>query len=233
MQRKNFWAHTITVKVKLHTFDVLSRARTLPRGVFVQSPEDLVRHSTELLAEVRQEFMASPEHRSKPFSVRLLGIRCNNFRHEQETESTGCDQLNLDQFLLPRSTSPVFRVAAVEEGISARCDTNIVDILHDDPTFEVEGTNDHDDAFYQQHVVPQDDSTTILPTNHGEPITADCPVCGLSLPPNDNLLVNQHIDTCLSGRAVREAIREASFPRKGNPKSQLDYYFAASSREST
>ncbi|GAX23658.1 DNA polymerase kappa [Fistulifera solaris] len=156
MQRKSFWAHTITVKVKLHTFDVLSRARTLPRGVFVQSPEDLVRHSTELLAEVRHEFMASPEHRSKPFSVRLLGIRCNNFRHEQETESTGWDQLNLDQFLLPRSTLPVFRAAAAQEGIIARCDTNMKEIFHDSPTFEVEGTNDHDDAY---------DATTIMPTN--------------------------------------------------------------------
>ncbi len=217
MQRKNFWAHTITVKVKLHTFDVLSRARTLPRGVFVQLPEDLVRHATELLAEVRHEFMSSPEHRSKPFSVRLLGIRCNNFRHEQETESVGCDQLNLDQFLLPRSTSPILRAAAAQEGINACSESKMEEMLHDDLTVKAEETNDHDDA--TQNVVPQDDLTT---TKDCEPVTAACPVCGLSLPSNDNLVVNQHIDTCLSGRAVREAIRETRHPKK----SQLDYYFA-------
>ena len=241
MERKGFWAHTITVKVKLHTFDVLSRARSLKRGVFVQSADDLIRHSTELLAEVRQEFAANPQHRSKAFSVRLLGIRCSNFRHEQDSDSTGCDQSNLDQFFLPRSNSPVPTIAEASEGTSParvsfdrsfppeREDT----MHHDEPRLVFDEVNDRNAnaSKRKQGIVVTPQNSSLF--NSCEPVAAEvaCPVCGLLLPEDDNLFVNQHIDTCLSGAAVREAVRETSRTvRKGNPKSHLDYYFSASAK---
>lgn len=237
MQSKGFWAHTITIKVKLYTFDVLSRARSLNRGVFVQSPEDLIRHSTELLAEVRQEFVASPQHRSKPFSVRLLGIRCSNFRHEQEHQS------NLDQFFLPRSTSPVACFSESNEGtLQARSRFEKLPAARDETIHNEElrielGENNQrngDTAHLNlDELAPQNSTEELFENCESITTKVICPICGLSLPQEDNSLVNQHIDTCLSGRAVREAVREEAsrtVHRRGNPKSNLDYYFSASTK---
>jgi len=106
MVRKNLWARTITVKVKLHTFDLVSRSKSLPRGVFVQSATDLTLHAVEMLREIRN----SKEYKNTSFSVRLLGIRCSNFRDEQEH----AHQKSLDDFLqdspFPKQvTSPIPR----------------------------------------------------------------------------------------------------------------------------
>lgn len=104
MVRKNLWARTITVKVKLHTFDLVSRSKSLRQGVFVQSATDLTLHAVEMLREIRN----SKEYKNTSFSVRLLGIRCSNFRDEQEH----VQQKSLDDFLqhspFPKQvTSPV------------------------------------------------------------------------------------------------------------------------------
>ena len=76
MSAKNLQARTVTVKVKLHTFDVLSRSKSLARGVFVHEAADLVSLSTEILRGIRSDYTGSQ------FSVRLLGIRCTNFKTE-------------------------------------------------------------------------------------------------------------------------------------------------------
>lgn len=76
MAGKDLWARTITVKVKLHTFDVLCRSKSLARGVFVREGKDLVSLASEILRALRNECQ-SPQ-----FSVRLLGIRCSNFKTE-------------------------------------------------------------------------------------------------------------------------------------------------------
>ena len=83
MIRKNLSAQTVTVKVKLSTFDMLSRARTLPRGVLVQSTQELLKVALELLHEIRQKETLHNSSKEKSssrsfFSVRLLGIRCSS-----------------------------------------------------------------------------------------------------------------------------------------------------------
>lgn len=83
MAGKNLWARTITLKVKLSTFDVLSRSKSLARGVFIQEGSDVVALSSEILRRMRQDYTGS-----QPFSVRLLGIRAHNFRTEED-DATG------------------------------------------------------------------------------------------------------------------------------------------------
>jgi len=82
MQKKELWARTVTVKAKLHTFDVVNRSRSVPRGVFLQSSQDLAAHATSILDEIRRDFG------KEQFSLRLLGIRCTNFKDAQDGEET-------------------------------------------------------------------------------------------------------------------------------------------------
>ena len=99
MMSKKLRALTLTVKVKLKTFDCLSKSRTVSAPL--QEPHGIVDLAVTLLKDIRNEF------EGKEFSVRLLGIRCSNFY-----ENDG--QLKMEQFVSkaedgkrsPKSTSP-------------------------------------------------------------------------------------------------------------------------------
>ncbi|EEC50926.1 predicted protein, partial [Phaeodactylum tricornutum CCAP 1055/1] len=80
MKHKNIFAHTVTVKVKLRSFDCLSRSRSLGRGVFIQAAADLRPIALDLLRELKDEFSGS-------FAVRLLGIRCSSFMGESHDKA--------------------------------------------------------------------------------------------------------------------------------------------------
>ena len=84
MANKKVMAHTITVKVKLHTFDVLSRSKSLRKGVYIQAPEELITVASELLLQLRSE----SDKKQKDFCCRLLGIRCSSLLHEDSFTNT-------------------------------------------------------------------------------------------------------------------------------------------------
>lgn len=77
MMKISVMAHTVTVKVKLKTFHVLTRSQSLKIGAHVQTPEELVTIASRVFAQLRSE-----QGRVAPFSVRLLGIRCTNLKEE-------------------------------------------------------------------------------------------------------------------------------------------------------
>ena len=126
MQKKDLAANTIYVKVKLHTFDLLSHGRTLPRGTYIHSAKDLIQIATELLHEVRQKEIESKKgcielslqddennhHNNiarQLFSVRLLGIRCTNFKSppsRNDIMTGGGTQKTMDQFLVALPNRP-------------------------------------------------------------------------------------------------------------------------------
>lgn len=107
MVQKNLHGHTITIKVKLHTFDCLSRSRTLPRGKYLQGADDMGVVATDMLREIRKEFKGGD---GGQFNVRLLGIRCSNFQGDEERSDAS--QMNIEKFLEskpPAVQSPLAR----------------------------------------------------------------------------------------------------------------------------
>ena len=94
MKQKDIWAHTITLKCKLHTFDVLTRSRSMARGVYLQSAQDIIPIVAQILADLKKE------HKGGLFSVRLLGIRASNFREESDSR-----QPDIQSFLTKKSAS--------------------------------------------------------------------------------------------------------------------------------
>ena len=89
MQRKQVLAHTITVKVKLDTFDVLCKAKSLPRNVYTQKPQELVNIASEILQQLRASQQAQSKAR---FTCRLLGIRCSNLIDENDYSTQDLQQ---------------------------------------------------------------------------------------------------------------------------------------------
>jgi DNA polymerase kappa len=104
MIQKSVMAHTVTVKVKLTSFDVVSRGQSMKRGVYLQSPEELVECASDLFAQIRARFKKDhAEDGASRFSVRLLGIRCSNLISKSLLESS--DRGSMDQYLQTQSES--------------------------------------------------------------------------------------------------------------------------------
>ena len=267
MERKGLWAQTVTVKVKLSTFDCLSRARKLPRGVFVQSAEDLLKVATELLVEIRQKEMASNNKGTSMgralFSVRLLGIRCSNLVSDDERRSEAANQMKIDRFFQQSQPNTVDDGGPEEAGASDRAPPskrlegkmpqgNSGEIVNpyspQRPTTEkaepprVAGT-----SFDDESQLAKDDrgdaatSTTANPAESPPMQSMECPVCGVQMSAQDNDALNRHLDACLNGTMVRQAVREESARRapqqrkKAASRSLTDFFLpdtnkAASSR---
>jgi len=193
MRRKDLWAHTITVKVKLHTFDCLSRSRSMGNGVYVQAPDELVSIATELLREIRKDF------EGKHFSVRLLGIRCSNFQDPNERADTHQTKINFPKAEAkspPASGSPVAPKKSHSPKVVPKKANSFASPL--------------------SHPI-SDDSAAITNKDNADNEDADeqivlvrCPVCDKEFPEDENDALNRHIDACLNGSVVRKAVREAS-----------------------
>ncbi|KAL7528374.1 hypothetical protein ACHAXR_002412 [Thalassiosira sp. AJA248-18] len=105
MREKSLRPKTITLKVKLANFDILTRATTRDVALFQncsnhrQSSQDLVDIIINLLKEAKREFengggaankakkmaVSTAKTGSPLFSVRLLGVRCSNFQLGKDT----------------------------------------------------------------------------------------------------------------------------------------------------
>ena len=208
MEKKKLWARTITMKVKLHTFDVYSRARSMPRGVFLQKGKDLFEQAVEVLRELRSEF------KGKSFSVRLLGIRCNNFKGEEDSA-----QVDISKFFesKPKERSPTNHETARQN----ECSSILTPTKEARPSLiarkpqrapreslqtacrvEDEGTND--EIIEQASVTPdgtgtshQSSSATTVSTPR-EAIIPSCPICAQLFPGASELELSQHVDRCLN-----------------------------------
>ncbi|KAL7566714.1 hypothetical protein ACA910_017770 [Epithemia clementina (nom. ined.)] len=176
MEKKNLWARTVTVKVKLHTFDVYSRARSMPHSIYLQNAEDLVSHAAELLREIRSEVVDK-----RQFSVRLLGIRCSNFRGDE-----GAGQINIEKFLEAKQPNTVDSTSTKVSSSRAVTPSSRA------PERSVTGGQRE-----------KEDDASLPRRAH-----VSCPICQANFSEDNNYELNQHIDACLSGRVVRNVLRE-------------------------
>ena len=126
MMRKSVMGHTITVKVKLETFDVLCRSKSLKRGVYVQHSEELAAIAGGLFASIRTAYQKKEnKNRRSKFAVRLLGIRCSNLIEESSAHNKK-EAGTIDKFLTSSKTearsgaSPRKNMPTVETTSSGR-----------------------------------------------------------------------------------------------------------------
>jgi DNA polymerase kappa len=233
MKRKDLWGQTVSVKVKLLNYDVLSKSRTLPNGAGVQACNDLVDIAASLLSKIRLDLKGSQ------FSVRLLGIRCSNFvprDADQNRESfddpngvasrrqTRAPLVTLDRFITvkkknllgfhsqeepPAQSSP----AMADSGITG---DEIDQIFNDKIPRSVLMPSDG--------VPPKESLSTRTQTKSSVQLVS-CPLCGCTFSEVDNLALNRHIDSCLNVVAVREVLH-GSHHTTGTKRKRISDYFA-------
>lgn len=203
MLRKNLFAHTITLKVKLATFDVLSRAKSMARGVYIQSSQEMIPIVSKILSDLKKEHKGA-------FNVRLLGIRCSNFKEETDSR-----QKQLDAFLVKKPES-IPTAPTAPDTVSFPKRSNV----HDED--ETNQTREQNLALspYRQTTVSTSSPPVRRHLSSPRPskataavsLPADeavCPICSKVIPgDNDNL--NRHVDACLNAGTVAKLVGESN-----------------------
>lgn len=226
---------TITLKVKLDNFDILTRAITRDIALFQncnlsQSCQGIVDIVVNLLKEVKREHehggaatktkITQTAPKRSPFSVRLLGVRCSNFQHHEDTQqsmhrygaSRNQDCADKPPALHDNSNSPVKNPYLSPKSTKIRRDN-----------IETKRSPDERPSTAAQ-------SELASAVNFEKQI--QCPLCRVDFPNNEdgNSLLNAHIDECLNATTVKKLANEETAcadERMKNKKRRLTDFFGS------
>jgi DNA polymerase kappa len=221
MQRKGLWARNLCVKVKLHTFDSLTRSHTMPHGVYLHDYDEIFKHAHNLLCQIKGSFKG-PE-----FSIRLLGIRCSGLLTEDDKKSF--KETTLEYFLdkSPRSQATVRRACSpLKESNELRStkQTSLELVL---PAAGKQPSSIQSPSAQDNEML----ADKMDATGH-----VYCPLCQKMFSATANAKLNRHIDACLNSASIREAVRETEVNLKSPPtkhttkRSSLDYFLQDTNR---
>lgn len=204
-------ARTITVKVKLHTFEVMSKSKSLPQGIFFSnSTASMIHIALDLLNDARR---VKKECRSE-FNCRLLGVRFSNLERIKEPATASSretfQQLKLESFM-PHTTNSITvrpqHLLERQSGITVQTDT---EKFYD--TADSHLCVEHRREMKESHAHSNTDFFTAQKgVSSGEKDSlCCCPVCNKALSSLKNEEVNRHLDLCLNSMAVRQLLQEKS-----------------------
>ncbi|KAL1680328.1 hypothetical protein EV122DRAFT_208059 [Schizophyllum commune] len=211
------WAgRTVTLKFKLDTYQVFTRAKSFDR--WITSKEDLYAAGKELLA---------PEW---PLILRLIGLRVTKLKDLRAPEPSGGIKRAMPGFHEEEENEPDLSQHDDIAQLSQHDDNAGVSAAD----FGLEGDEEHGERPTSSNkpasaAMPSKPvsytaarSTSAKPPSKRPPSSKrprspspteeeqhDCPICGKTLA-TDNDGLNQHIDWCLSRGAILEAQRQSS-----------------------
>ncbi|KAK3346210.1 hypothetical protein B0T25DRAFT_271837 [Lasiosphaeria hispida] len=211
MKRAQCKGRTLCLKVKLHTFEVLTRQVVLPKAVYLA--DDLYNFSLPMLAKLEQEI--------PNMTLRLLGLRCTHLVSTKKPDTYAFFGLRPRQ---PASGEPS------EQGRQTKAKTafgeeewekwpgdesnghQASDGDSSEPAEQSPGAN----SPYRRHgkeITPNPKNDSASPA---EVLLWDCPICDRPQSSNERKF-NEHIDLCLSRRAILDTVhQEAAAHPPGN-----------------
>ncbi|KKK15488.1 DNA-directed polymerase kappa [Aspergillus rambellii] len=209
LSRTQFKGRTLALKVKLATFEVLTRQSQPPKAV--SAAKDLYSYALPMLEKLEKEIPS--------MKLRLLGLRCT---HLITTKKPGMD---------------FFGAAARPKPIpSAASDPSVEQEISAEEAFEKAAREELQDEMHDLEKLSQEVSEGL---NHDgesqsprvekipDPVYWDCPICSRPQIAEDRAF-NDHVDYCLSKQTIKEAAQgdysgtqsTSSATRKRKPPSQ-------------
>ena len=183
LARTQFKGRTVVLKVKLHTFEVLTRQTAPPRALTMA--KDLYNYALPMLSKLEKDIPG--------MKLRLLGLRCTNL---VSTKKVGIDFFGA-------------AAHAKHENLGQKSEAENNTDNHERKDMEelkmsatkFDDNNDNDDEFRK------DDPSAV--GSGLEPVFWDCPIC--TRPQlAENRMFNDHVDFCLSKHAIKEAVQSVS-----------------------
>ncbi|GFF37068.1 putative DNA-directed polymerase kappa [Aspergillus lentulus] len=183
---------TLVLKVKLATFEVLSRQCQPPRAVSLA--KDLYAFSLPMLAKLEKEI--------PNMKLRLLGLRCTNLVSTKKVDVNFFGAASQSRSVVGRKPD-----AMTEQQIGA------------EEAFEAAARQERQDDINELEQLSQEISDTeqtnkggditILPKSdksESQPQFWDCPICSKPQVAEDKAF-NDHVDYCLSRETIKEAVQ--------------------------
>ena len=220
LRERNLRPKTITLKVKLSSFDILTRATTRDIALFQNcnnshSPQDLVDIVVHMLKEVKREhnnrsptkMSQSSNNPGSPFSVRLLGVRCSNFQLNEDNQQSMHryqifqNLINAENHPNCDNNSPIVKNPYVRPKIF----TSNNEKLSTDPSIHnLLPPSDQKLPSAKKVAAKTSDETELGGTR------LQCPICNKYFESDEdgNAVLNAHIDACLNATAVKQLARE-------------------------
>lgn len=197
MRRAECKGRTLCIKIKLHTYEVLTRQVSTPKAVYLA--DDLYNYSLPMLIKLEQE--------NPGLKLRLMGLRCSHLVSTKKPDTLAFFGLK------PRRS---------ESGDSAE-QANMQDIKPFDKEEEweqwldraaeesnvVECAEDNGSPFrrHGKEIMPNPKKDSLPPRAEEE--RWDCPICNRPQPAHERQF-NDHIDLCLSRQVIRDTVQEAA-----------------------
>jgi DNA polymerase kappa len=176
---------TLVLKVKLHTYEVLTRQTVAPYAV--HKANDLYKYGLQMLTKLEKEM---PNMR-----LRLMGLRCTNLVSSAKGD--------LDFFGLQRKTSTNKPTVTTDaDGWEIWPEEEFEDAA------KREREEDMAELERLSQEQPQDDVDEQKTPTPKEQFW-DCPICQRPQPADERTL-NEHIDTCLSRQTIKEVVKEGT-----------------------
>jgi len=212
MERGGWTGRTVTLKYKLDTYEVFTRAKTFNR--WIKTKAELYEAGQELL---------QPEW---PLRIRLIGLRVTKLKDLRKKDD------GIAKFFEPHpdSKSPSKKnrtrdsdghdsdIKCVESDSDDDSDYDIRDIEDVTATAEASTSRHHiaselpsSEVHLQPTTAPPEPTTLAVSAS-------ECPLCMRSFLDNDEL--NTHVDWCLSREAIRSAHAEGDKTKPTKPESR-------------
>ncbi|KAM3084071.1 hypothetical protein ACMFMG_001821 [Clarireedia jacksonii] len=221
MRRTQFKGRTLCLKVKLNTYEVLTRQAAPPKAVY--TADDLYRYSLPILEKLESEIPG--------MTLRLMGLRCTHlvsmkkpdtraffgFRKQDSTEAANGEAESQSPSSGPKRKASVLQTDESEEW----------EVWPEELLFEDAERQEREDELQElEHLSQLEDHDPRR--HHGKEVVPnpkpkdakeeewwDCPVCQRPQPTNEKEF-NEHIDLCLSRQTIRDAVQETSSSMTGN-----------------
>lgn len=216
------------LKVKLHTYEVLTRQIQPPKAVCTS--EDLYHYGLPMLAKLEKE--------NPGMKLRLMGLRCTHLvstkkgdvdffgRARQKAAENGGPKVEIDDDgwqVWPNSEMEFEEAARQEreeemgeiERLSQQHEEDNAIASTDQPEKEADYGR-YANGFAWRSLLEQE---AIAEAKIAPPVAPEqwnCPICSIPQPADERLF-NEHIDGCLSRQTIKEIVKEPTPQRVSTP----------------
>jgi DNA polymerase kappa len=195
LKRTEYKGRTLCLKIKLHTYEVLTRQMAPPFAI--QCADDLYKYGLSMLEKLMKEI--------PNMTLRLMGLRVTNI---VSTKKPGID------FFGRRRTSSTKPKPSRKESTEGECE------VWPETEFEEAARQERDDEMNELEKLSQEQESSASKAAGQETAEAwICPICATSQPPDDASF-NAHIDFCLSRQTIKEAVKATSPPEPRHSSSK-------------
>jgi DNA polymerase kappa len=220
LSKTEYKGRTLVLKVKLHTYEVLTRQTVPPHAVC--KADDLYKYALPMLTALEKEFPG--------MRLRLLGLRCTGlvstakrdidfFGIQKRVSSGDCDPPVAPKGSVVTDADgwEIWPEAEFEEAAAREKEEELAEVARLSQEHDCPSLTEHSPSASAWRVTWETKYNS--PTKKQSPPreeTWDCPICQRPQPADERLL-NEHIDSCLSKKTIREVVNETVLeaPEKG------------------